>query len=42
MGVSTGTWVRLNMDGASKGNPKTAGFGGLSRGYMGEFHEVLV
>lgn len=31
-------WVRLNTDGAAKGNPGKAGAGGLIRGYRGELH----
>lgn len=34
-------WVRLNTDGASKGNPGKAGAGGLIRGHRGELFEVF-
>lgn len=35
-------WVRLNTDGASKGNPCKAGAGGLIRGHRGEVFEVFL
>lgn len=34
-------WVRLNTDGASKGNPGRAGAGGIIRGHRGELFEVF-
>lgn len=34
-------WVRLNTDGASKGNPGEAGAGGIIRGYRGEMFEMF-
>lgn len=34
-------WVRLNTDGASKGNPGRAGAGGVIRGHRGELFEVF-
>ena len=34
-------WVKLNTDGASKGNPGPAGGGGLIRGPRGEIYEVF-
>lgn len=34
-------WVRLNTDGASKGNPGFAGAGGLIRSHKGEVHEIF-
>lgn len=34
-------WVRLNTDGASKGNPGKAGAGGLIRGHRGEVFEMF-
>ena len=34
-------WVKLNTDGAAKGNPGPAGAGGLIRGYRGEVFEVF-
>lgn len=34
-------WVRLNTDGAAKGNPGRAGAGGITRGYRGELHEAF-
>lgn len=34
-------WVKLNTDGASRGNPGNAGCGGLIRGPGGELHEVF-
>ena len=34
-------WVKLNTDGASKGNPGPAGAGGLIRGHRGELFEVF-
>lgn len=33
-------WLRLNMDGASKGNPGAAGAGGIIRGHRGELFEM--
>ncbi|KAL2235277.1 UNVERIFIED_CONTAM: putative ribonuclease H protein [Sesamum indicum] len=29
-------WLKLNMDGASKGNPGVAGAGGIIRNYLGQ------
>ncbi|KAL2935657.1 hypothetical protein RDABS01_018775 [Bienertia sinuspersici] len=34
-------WVRLNTDGASKGNPRAAGAGAFLRGHCGEIHEMV-
>ena len=34
-------WVRLNTDGASKGNPGKAGAGGIIRGHRGELFECF-
>lgn len=34
-------WVRLNTDGAAKGNPGRARAGGLIHGHRGEVHEVF-
>ena len=34
-------WVRLNTDGAAKGNPGIAGAGGLIRGHRGELFEMF-
>lgn len=34
-------WVKLNTDGAAKGNPGKAGAGGIIRGHRGEVHEVF-
>ena len=34
-------WMKLNTDGASKGNPGKAGAGGLIRGHRGELFEVF-
>lgn len=34
-------WVRLNTDDASKGNPGSAGAGGLIRGHRGELFEMF-
>ena len=34
-------WVKLNTDGAAKGNPGAAGGGGLIRGHRGELFEVF-
>ena len=33
-------WVKLNTDGAAKGNPGAAGGGGLLRGHRGELFEI--
>ena len=30
-------WIKLNVDGASKGNPGTAGAGGILRGHYGNW-----
>lgn len=35
-------WVKLNTDGAAKGNPGPAGAGGLIRGHRGELFEAFV
>lgn len=34
-------WVRLNTDGASKGNPGAAGAGAIIRGHRGELFEMV-
>ena len=34
-------WVKLNTDGAAKGNPGAAGGGGLIRGHRGELFEMF-
>lgn len=34
-------WVRLNTDGAAKGNPGAAGAGGIIRGHSGELFEMF-
>lgn len=33
--------MKLNTDGAAKGNPGIAGVGGLIRGHRGEVHEAF-